>query len=90
MPSPMNARAVLNREFLEVRAKILEIAASLDRLERAAGDVADDPRMRLLHQGIEVLHDERDERAERVQLIFSRPYSTEWQTQFNLTPRQPR
>ena len=45
---------------------------------------------RLLRQAIEVLSDDRDERAERVQLLFSRPYTAEWQSQFNLTPRQPR
>ncbi|MCA9153679.1 MAG: hypothetical protein R3C99_26860 [Pirellulaceae bacterium] len=90
MSSPMHARAVLDREFLEMRAKVLELAASLDRLERAAGDVVDDPRLKLLRQAIEVLSDDRDERAERVQLLFSRPYTAEWQSQFNLTPRQPR
>jgi len=35
MTSPLAAPEVLNREFLEIRAKILEIPASLDRLDRA-------------------------------------------------------
>ena len=30
MPIPLDAPEVLNREFLEVRAKILEIAAVID------------------------------------------------------------
>ncbi len=34
MPTAMPAAEVLDREFLEIRAKILEIAASLDRLDR--------------------------------------------------------
>jgi hypothetical protein len=35
MPIPLDATEVLNREFLEIRAKLLEIAAALDRLDRA-------------------------------------------------------
>ncbi len=34
---PLTAAATLEREFLTIRAKILEIAASLDRLDRADG-----------------------------------------------------
>ena len=40
MSLPLSAPEVLSREFLEIRAKILEIAAAFDRLERAAGDVS--------------------------------------------------
>jgi hypothetical protein len=39
-PIPLDAPEVLNREFLEVRAKILEIAAVLDRIDRAEGAVS--------------------------------------------------
>jgi hypothetical protein len=74
----MPAREVLDREFLEVRAKILEIAASLDRLDRGDGTVASDPRYANLTQGISVLLESDPARAERVQLLFSRPYEDEW------------
>ena len=30
----MNSKQILDREFLEIRAKILEVAAALDRIER--------------------------------------------------------
>ena len=30
----MNSEQILDREFLEIRAKILEVAAALDRLDR--------------------------------------------------------
>ena len=80
MSLPLTAPDVLNREFLELRAKILELAASLDRLDRAAGDVAEDPRLAKLHRGLELLLGEAGGRAERVQLLFSRPYNEDWQT----------
>ena len=50
MPIPMTAKQVLDREFLEIRCKILEIAAALDRLERAEGALEGDPRMELLRE----------------------------------------
>ena len=43
MPIPLDAPEVLQREFLEIRARLLQVAASLDRLGRAEGSVADDP-----------------------------------------------
>ena len=39
----MSAQQILDREFLEMRAKILEVSATLDRLERAEGPVTDAP-----------------------------------------------
>ena len=87
MSIPMSASEVLDREFLEVRAKILELAAALDRLDRAAGSVDGDPRLQLVHEGLQVLHSDKGERAEQVQLIFSRPYEDDWQEKFNLPPR---
>jgi len=80
----MAAEAVLNREFLEIRAKLLELAASFDRLERGAGSVENDPRMKLIREGLSVLQDKSGDRAEQIQLIFSRPYDDEWQKAFDL------
>lgn len=80
MSQSLTAPDILNREFLELRAKILELAASLDRLDRAQGEVADDPRIAKLRRGLELLLGESSNRAERVQLLFSRPYNEDWQT----------
>jgi len=85
MPSPMSANEVLDREFLELRAKILELAASFDRLDRSEGLVQDDPRIKLLHQGLDLLQEKGDDRAEQVQLLFSRPYDDNWQAKFQLS-----
>ena len=42
MPPLLSAPEVLNREFLEIRCKILELAAAFDRLERADGSVEEE------------------------------------------------
>ncbi|HVX61154.1 MAG TPA: hypothetical protein VHC19_11145 [Pirellulales bacterium] len=85
MPIPLDAAEVLNREFLEVRAKILEIAAALDRLDRADGSVSGDQRMERIRQGLAALARPGSDRAEQVQLIFSLPYEEGWRKQFQLT-----
>jgi len=88
MSIPMNSQQVLDREYLEVRGKILEVAASLDRLERATGDVAQDPRMALIHQGLQIALQpndaQGDSRAKQIQLLFSREYADSWRQEFEL------
>jgi hypothetical protein len=86
LATPMAARAVLDREYLEVRAKLLELAATFDRLDRGGGAPADDGRLKLVRQGLKVLLDETGDRAEQIQLIFSRPYDDDWQKEFGLAP----
>ena len=77
MPSS-TASAILDREFLELRAGLLSTAAHLDRLDRALESAADDPRMRGVRQAIDALSKRGAGRAEQIQLIFSRPYEEEW------------
>ena len=84
MLDSMAASAVLDREFLEVRAKILELAASFDRLDRASGSAASDPRVGQIREAIAVLLDQEPDRAERVQLVFSLPYDDDWRRAFDL------
>lgn len=81
------AADVLNREFLEIRCKILELAAAMDRLDRATGEVSDDPRLAKILEALTVVGDERGDRAEQVQLIFSRPYHEQWRQEFQLDRR---
>lgn len=84
IPSPSPAPQVLNREFFEMRCKILELAAALDRLDRGSGSVHDDPRLEKLLEAIDVLRDGRGDRAEQVQLVFSRPFDDDWQRALGL------
>lgn len=84
MSSVMTAPQVLNREYLEIRAKILEIAASFDRLDRSEGSVAEDPRWQRIQEALDALRDSAGDRAEQVQLVFSRQYEEKWPEKFGL------
>ncbi len=84
MPSHQDSQEILDREFLPMRAKVLQLAADLDRIQRAAGDVSDDPRWQQLAQAVGEILCPHDNRAEQVQQIFSRPYDGQWQTNFGL------
>ena len=87
MTTPLTAAEVLSREFLEIRAQILEVAAAFDRLERAAGDVSNDPRIARLHEALKVVGEPQGDRAEQVQLVFSRPYDETWKRTMRVLPR---
>lgn len=85
----MNSQQILDREFLEIRAKILEVAAALDRIDRAEGSVDGDPRIQLIDDAIKVVASVQTDpiRAERIQLLFSREYDANWLEDFALTSR---
>jgi hypothetical protein len=76
--------AVLEQEFLPLRAKILEIAAGLDRLDRATPASDDGGRRERLEKAIQLLLADEPTRAARVQLLFSRDYDEDWRTQFEV------
>ncbi len=75
----------LEYEFLPIRAKILEIASALDRIQRVAEEEAADPRWAQLQAGIRLLLEEEGERAEQVQLLFSRGYDEQWRETIGFT-----
>ena len=81
MPKMTSAVDMFNREFLEIRARLLEVAAALDRIDRREGasGVVADPRYAHVTQAIGILTDGQSERAERVQMLFSDPYEPLWQ-----------
>jgi len=80
MSAPPAAEAVLDRVYLEVRAKLLEIAACLDRVERAdrASAARSDPRWTQIQRGIELLKSDGFDRAEQIQMLFSDAYVPDW------------
>ena len=84
MPISPDATEVLNREFLEVRARLLEVGAALDRIDRASGSTADDPRREQIRGAISELNGSGPDRVERIQLLFSLPYQSDWKQQFAL------
>ena len=75
---------VLERQYLPIRAKILEIAAALDRISRAAGSLESDGPLSQLHQALDVVQQSTGDRAEQVQQIFSREYDDRWQEGFGI------
>jgi hypothetical protein len=79
--TPLSAKAALDAHFFEARAKILDLAAILDRIGRGAGseEAGGDPRLAKLRQALEVLRDVSPARAERVQQIFSLDYDPTWE-----------
>ena len=69
-PAPRSK--VVDLYFLEHRAKLLDIAAFLDRLERAKDDTGGgDFRVTALRDAIKILLDGRSERAKRVLDLLS-------------------
>jgi hypothetical protein len=85
----MSAAAVLEREFLPLRAKLIEIAAILDRMDRSDGSVDGDSRRRKVERALAILQSVDTDRAERLQLLFSLPYLEHWQEKFQLANPQP-
>ena len=71
---------VLDAEFLFIRHRILDVAAALDRIERAAdAPVArGDQRVARISEALKILDESVSDRAERIQMIFSREYHANW------------
>jgi hypothetical protein len=74
--SPLTQRELIDEYFMEHRVKVLDLAAFLDRLERARElDAEDDFRLRSVREALDVLADGEGNRVQRVQMIFSDPRS---------------
>ena len=80
----MQVAPLMDQEFLPLRAKLLEIAAALDRLDRSAPS-HQEPRLKKIHAAMEVLLRSEGNRAEQVQLVFSREYEEDWRAKFGLS-----
>ena len=83
---------VLDRDFLETRSRILELAAALDRIDRSSGrsKEAPDRRLNQVRQAIEALLEPGPGRAETVQRLFSLEYDPDWQERDGVAPRATR
>jgi hypothetical protein len=82
MPTVQTAQQVLDRHYLEIRCGLLDLAAALDRMERSDGfsQTMQDPRLAKLREGLQILLTPGDDRAERIQLLFSDEYVPNWKT----------
>jgi hypothetical protein len=74
--SPLSQRELIAEYFMEHRVQVLELAAFLDRLDRARElDAENDFRMRSVQDALKTLVDGQANRVQRVQMIFSDPRS---------------
>jgi hypothetical protein len=67
----MTRQQVLDLYFMDARSKLIDLAAFIDRVERASGE--DDFRMKALRAAIKELSGDNTEKAKQVLLTFSDP-----------------
>jgi hypothetical protein len=75
-----SASDILTRHYLEIRCGLLDVAAALDRVERARGadQALHDKRMEEIRKGIEIISGSGADRAEKIQMLFSDRYEAGW------------
>ncbi len=90
MPIPLSAPEVMNREFPEIRARLLQLGAALDRMDRASGSAQSDARLAKVREALGILanpqvasSDGVPNRAEELQLLFSLAYEANWKQNFD-------
>jgi hypothetical protein len=75
--SPLTATQLVDEYFIENRNRLLEIAAFLDRIDRADPEVAaSDFRMRAFAEGLAALTGAAPERLAHIQMLLSDPDAT--------------
>lgn len=67
----MNRQQLLDLYYLEARSKLIDLAAFLDRLDRAKGE--SDFRLNAFNQALEQLRADSTPRVERVLAVLSDP-----------------
>ena len=76
-PTPLNKDATVDRYFIEHRAKLLDVAAFLDRCDRATGGAGGEPgadsdfRIEALRSAVGMLDDGNPERTKRILELMS-------------------
>lgn len=85
-PVTLDAETILTREQFKIRAKLIEIAAILDRIDRADGEVNHDVRMLEIRKSFEVLSGENSDggRAAQIQMIYSKEFDPQWKKSLKL------
>jgi len=83
------ASQILTESFLDVRAKLLEVAATLDRIDRSADEEeslspAAQGQREQVDAAIQILLSQGPDRAERLQKLFSRDYDSSWRQDMKL------
>jgi hypothetical protein len=78
--TPLPAARALDQFFLDARCRLLDIAATLDRVGRGddAAAVAADPRAEKIHKALAILASDKPNKAELIQQLFSLDYDPNW------------
>lgn len=84
MKARRSSQQVLDDELLPLRAKLLEVAAGLDRIERGESPAASDETLKRIRAAVETLLRPGVDRAEQIQLLFSAPYDEAWRKQMDV------
>jgi hypothetical protein len=74
--NPQTKQQVVDTYFMEHRAKLVDIAAYLDRIDRGQGDDLSDFRDEAFRRAVEILLDGQTHRARRILELLS-DHSTE-------------
>jgi hypothetical protein len=73
-PSPLTPTGLVDEYFIENRNRLLELAAFLDRIDRAGGGPGvDDFRMQVFREGVAALSSGGGDRVHRIQMLLSDP-----------------
>ncbi len=77
---PLPAIRALDQFYLDARSRLLDLAATLDRIDRgsAEDDTANDPRLARIRGALEVLLSAEPAKAEQIQKLFSLDYDPAW------------
>lgn len=67
----MTRRQILDLYFMDARSKLIDLAAFLDRVDRAEGEA--DFRLEAFRTALQALHGSEPERAKQVLLALSDP-----------------
>ena len=83
------ADQILQETYLEVRAKLLEVSATLDRIDRSIAQgnelsPASQAKRNQINQAIEICISDGHDRAKRLQQLFSREYQADWRMQMKV------
>lgn len=84
MSTASDAKEALDRDFLTIRSRLLDLAAALDRVDRAPPGADRDPRAAQIAAALKILAGPGPDRAVRVQMTFSLPYRENWRQEFSL------
>lgn len=79
-----SAKQIVDAEYLLARSKILELAATFDRIDRGQAIEEASAERKLLEEAITLLQSPGTDRAERLQLLLSRPYDPQWRSHMGL------